>query len=270
MPFLSISPRLKIHFQDYNPQSPSTVLLLHGLGATGESWSLQIPDLTSAGYRLIVPDIRAFGQSSYPGGSMRVSELAKDMADLLEHVSVEQAHVIGISMGGTIALQMALDYPHLAKKLVLVNTFSHLRPEKPGVWLYFALRFLLIHTTGLPSQARAVAQRVFPHHQQAEYRRMLYEQILQANPAGYRAAMRALARFDVRRRLAEIRSPVLVITGSLDTTVPPASQTEMARNIPAASHITLSGAGHAASVDCPEEFNRTLINFLSDSQIKDI
>jgi 3-oxoadipate enol-lactonase len=264
MPELRLSPRLRIHFEDFHPQGYPPVLFLHGLGATAESWSLQVPSFSSAGFRLLVPDIRAFGRSTYPGGSMFVAELARDMVSLLQFACVDRAHVVGISMGGAIALQLALDYPHLVHKLVLVNTFSHLRPQKASVWAYFALRFVLIHTTGMAFQAKAVAKRVFPRPDQAELRRLLCNQILQADPAGYRAAMRALARFDVRERLAQLSLPVLVITGERDTTVPPASQRDLANRIPNARQIVISQAGHAASVDCPEEFNRSVIHFLTD------
>jgi 3-oxoadipate enol-lactonase len=268
MPLFHLSSRLHIHFEEVNPQGSPTVLLLHGLGATGESWSLQSPALSAAGYRLLIPDIRSFGQSGYPGGRIRISDLAQDMVELLRFTSIDQTHVVGISMGGTIALQLALDFPELVDKLVLVNTFSHLRPEKPGVWAYFLLRFLLVHTTGLATQAKAVAKRVFPRPDQEELRRILYNQIMQAHPDGYRATMRALALFDVRHRLAEISALVLVITGSLDTTVPPVSQFEMASKISTARQVVISGAGHAVSVDCPEEFNRALIEFLNHNGIQ--
>jgi pimeloyl-ACP methyl ester carboxylesterase len=186
------------------------------------------------------------------------------MVSLLQFSSVDRTHVVGISMGGAIAIQIALDNPHLVDKLVLVNTFSHLRPEKASVWAYFALRFLLVHTTGMATQAKAVAKRVFPHPEQAELRRLLCNQILQADPAGYRAAMRALAAFDVRRRLSEISLPVLVITGGQDTTVPPVAQLDLANSIPNARQVVISQAGHAVSVDCPEEFNRSVIDFLTN------
>jgi 3-oxoadipate enol-lactonase len=78
--------------------------------------------------------------------------------------------------------------------------------------------------------------------------------------------MRALARFDVRRRLSDIRAPTLVVTGEEDTTVPPATQRELAEGIPGAQHVTIAGAGHAVIADSPEAFNRTLLAFLTAIQ----
>jgi pimeloyl-ACP methyl ester carboxylesterase len=263
VPEIELSPGLCIHYIDIGPRQGQSVLLLHGLGATGESWGLQFPALQSAGYRAFAPDARGFGRSSYPGRTS-VSDMAADMASLLEGLNALHTHVVGISMGGTIALQLALDYPHLVDKLVLVNTFAQLHPENPGVFLYFLVRFILLHTLGMPTQARAVARRVFPREDQSEMRRMLYEQILQADPRAYRASMRALARFDVHRRLKEIITPTLIITGDQDTTVKPESQRRLAESIPGAAHVIVAGAGHAVIADRPAIFNRLLLDFLAN------
>jgi pimeloyl-ACP methyl ester carboxylesterase len=259
MPSLEIGPRLSLHYQDHNPKGSPIALLLHGLGATGDSWVLQFPVLTQQGMRVLTPDARGFGRSSYPGGGVRITDLAEDMAALLCHLQVEKAHIIGISMGGTMALQLALDNPQLVDKLVLVNTFASLRPDRWNVWLYFALRFVLVHTLGLPAQAKAVAQRIFPASDQGTLRQALIEQICQADPRGYRAAMRALGLFNVSTRLSEIQCPTLVITGAKDSTVPPKNQAILANNIAtAASNVPESAMLRVLS---PDVFNRILLDF---------
>jgi 3-oxoadipate enol-lactonase len=263
MPFLGLAPRLSIHYEDHNPQGSPAVLLLHGLGVTGSSWQLQIPCLVAAGFRVIAPDARGFGQSTYPGGGISIAGLADDIAALLEATGVSPAHVVGISMGGTLALQLALDRPELVRRLVLVNTFARLRPRKPGVWLYLALRLVLVHTLGLEPQARAVARRIFPSPAQEQLRRTMIAQIMQADPRGYRASMRALARFDVQKRLGEIHIPTLVVTADGDTTILPENQRPLAEMIPGARQVIIPGARHAVIVDQPEAFNRELLNFLT-------
>jgi len=246
------------------------VLLLHGLGANGSSWILQIPALVDAGYHVIAPDIRGFGQSTYPGGKVRISDLAADMVRLLDHLKTSPARVVGISLGGTVALQIALDAPAQVKSLVLVNTFASLRPKSLEVWIYFALRFLLVHTLGLPVQARAVANRIFPGADQDVLRQELIKQICQADPNGYRAVMRALAVFNVAKRLGEIQIPTQIITSKDDTTVPCDVQLELVHGLPAAEHILIPDAGHAAIVDQPELFNCHLLEFLNRAQSNDL
>lgn len=264
MPDLNLSPNLSIHYLEYHPGGAQTVLLLHGLGATGASWEFQFQPLVEAGFHILAPDTRGFGASSYPGKTS-VAEMAGDMAALLEHLEVSACHVVGISMGGTLALQLAVDHPGMLQKLVLVNTFASLRPDKISVWLYFILRFALVHTLGLPAQAQAVAKRIFPKAGQEELRQALISQILQADPRGYRAAMRALGLFDIRQELSGIRAPTLVITSGSDTTVPPKTQKVLSENIPQASTKLIPDAGHAVIVEKPRIFNQILLDFLTNS-----
>jgi len=265
MPDLHLSTNVKLHYLDPNPGEKPVVLLLHGLGVTGESWSLQFPALIEAGLRPLAPDLRGFGHSSYPGGGGRIATFAGDMAALLEQLDVAPAHVVGISLGGTVALQLALDHPELVRKLVLVNTFARLRPKGVRGYLYFALRMLMVHTLGIPAQARAVAKHMFPKPEQESSRADLIRQVSQANPKAYRATMRALARFDVLDRLGALVLPTLIITGSEDSTVDPENQKMLVERIPNARQEIIPGAGHAVSVDAPETFNRILPDFIIQS-----
>jgi 3-oxoadipate enol-lactonase len=264
MPDLDLSTGVKLHYFASKTNGKETILLLHGLGASSESWILQIPVLEAEGYSVLAPDARGFGHSSYPGGSTTIAEMSADFAALLVHLQTGPVHVVGISMGGTHALQLAISHPESVRKLVLVNTFSRLRPSGLNEWLYFASRLLLVHTLGLDVQGRAVAQRIFPQPGQEIYRHALLEQIMQADPAGYRASMRALASFNADHSLAEIRCPTLVITAEDDTTVNPQLQVKLAQGIPHAHQVMIPNAGHAVIADQAEKFNETLLAFLRE------
>src|SRR3990172_8580936 len=102
-----------LHYLDPNPAGRKAVLLLHGLGADAASWTLQLPVLTAAGFRPIAPDTPGFGQSPYDGGGWSIRRVAAGMAGLLKELKTGPAHVVGLSMGGTIAQQFALEYPLL-------------------------------------------------------------------------------------------------------------------------------------------------------------
>ncbi len=252
-----------LHYLDPNPRGAPAVLLLHGLGADGESWRLQFLPLQEAGFRPLALDLPGFGKSPYDGRGWSVERCAAQLAALLNDLGLESVHVVGLSMGGVVAQRFALNYPRRVRKLVLVSTFAALRPKGVGGWLYFAWRFLLVHTLGLPTQAKAVAWRLFPRDDQEELRQMLIEIVSQADPRAYRAAMRALWRHDARRALASLGVPTLVVTGENDTTVPPESQRQLAEIIPGARQVVIPGGGHALSVDSPEAFNRELLAFLT-------
>ena len=254
----------RIHYLDPNPAGHPAVLLLHGLGADAESWMLQIPALSSAGFRPIAMDTPGFGKSPYDGKGWSIRRMAGEMAGLLGELQTHPVHVVGLSMGGTIAQQFALDYYNLVHKLVLVSTFAALRPDTFSGWLYFIQRFILVNTLGLPAQSKVVAQRIFPDPQNRELRKRLVDTISQADPRAYRKAMTALGLFNSLKRLGEIKIPTLVITGENDTTVTPVRQQVLVRGIPSARQVIIPNAGHAVSVDQPGLFNRELLAFLVD------
>ena len=255
-----------LHFLDPNPTGKPVVLLLHGLGADGSSWTLQLPALSRAGFRPLAPDAPGFGGSPYDGGGWNIRRVAAQMAGLLEELGGGPAHIVGLSMGGVIAQQFALDFPQLTKKLVLVSTFSVLRPQDLSGWAYFIRRAASILTLGLEAQAQVVARRVFPDPKDQELRAMYLAVVSRADPRAYRRAMAALGLFDSRRRLGGIHAPTLVLTGADDSTVSPDRQELLARAIPGAQQVVISHAGHAVSVDQPEQFTQAMLGFLKDGK----
>ena len=224
-----------------------------------------MPALTQSGFRPIAVDTPGFGSSPYDGHGWSVHRMAAEMAILLEDLRCGAAHVVGLSMGGTIAQQFALDHPHLTRKLVLVSTFAVLRPGSLKGWLYFLQRFFVVNMLGLPVQARLVAQRIFPRPDQAQLRDIFLQTISQADPRAYRKAMLSLGLFNSMKRLGEITAPTLVVTGEEDTTVPPSRQRALVEGIPAARQVLIANGGHAVPVDQAERFNAELLAFLSKS-----
>jgi len=254
----------ELHFLDPNPPGAPGVLLLHGLGVNGSSWNWQFAPLVEAGFRPLAPDTPGFGESRYDGHGWSLRRVAADLAAWLDELALGPVYVVGLSMGAAIAQQFALDTPRLVKKLVLASSFAALRPERLSGWLYLLRRAWLVSFKGIPAQAHFVAMRLFPDPDQAPLRQLLIEQITQADPRAYYAAMRSLALFDSRRRLHRITVPTLVITGARDGTVSPTVQKLLVGKIPGARQVIIAGAGHAVSVDHPDEFNRALMDFLRE------
>ncbi len=264
MPYFTQNNLARLYYIEIYPQSKQTIVLLHGLGATSSSWTLQIPCLEEAGYHILAPDTRGFGQSDYPGPPGSIDDMADDIANLLANLNISSAHIAGISMGGMLALSLALRYPAMVDKLVLINTFAALRPKMASTWFYYALRLVLVHTLGLRVQAQAVAKRIFPLSEQEALRQAFIEQVLQANPKGYRAAMRALARFNVTKKLSIIPNHTLIVTGQNDTTVPLQCQVQL-KAIPLSRHVIIPRAGHAVTIDQPGLFDQALLSFLQEN-----
>ncbi len=251
-----------MYYEDPNPNGKPAVLLLHGLGADSASWSYQTPVLLSQGMRPIIPDIPGFGKSRYVNKRWSIPGVTVELAGLVTDLSATPLVLVGISMGGTLALQLALDFPQCIERLVLVNTFASLRPRRFSELSYLAIRFLRANLIGVKAQAEMVAWRIFPRSNQAELRKMLIESIHHSDPAVYRAAMRSLGLYNVTKKLGKIRNPTLVITGTEDSTVPLAAQADLAEKIPGAKQVFIPGGGHAVTVDQPERFNQVMLDFL--------
>jgi pimeloyl-ACP methyl ester carboxylesterase len=251
-----------LHTLDPNPSGEKTVLFLHGLGANGASWQLQFAPLIKKGFRPIAPDAPGFGESPYDGKGWTIKRVASQMIDLLDGLTINRAHIVGLSLGGVIASQIAIDFPQRVDKLVLASTFARLRPKSLSESIYFLRRAVVAFTVSVPAQARLVAQRVFPRPDQEPLREMLVAEISRADPRAYRGAMRSLGLFNVSRRLREIKIPTLIISGANDSTVTPSAQKALADGIPGARQVIVVDAGHAVNVDQYEIFNRILLEFL--------
>lgn len=253
---------MEIHFLDPAPQNTRPVLMLHGLGADSRSWAFQFPALIEAGFRPIAPDLPGFGRSPMINHQWNIPSITDQLMEWMRDHGFIQLPVVGISMGGAIALQLVLNEPELVSQLVLVNTFACLRPRKIRTVTYLMRRFIQSTLHGGSSQAEIVAYHLFPNPDQAELRLAITQLIRETDPQVYRTAMRAIAVFDVRKRLSEIRAPTLLISGELDATVPLDNQMELAERIPGVQHVIIPNARHAVVADQPEKFNSALLDFL--------
>ncbi len=238
------------------------VLLLHGLGVYGESWWHQIQALQEHGYLPIAPDLPGFGSTPADKGRWSVKNAAASAMRVLDQSGIDKVVVCGLSMGGVVALELAIEYPARIDGLILINTFSALRPASLSEIVYFVRRGLRAYLRSPGNQAELVAERIFPLPEHAEWRSRLVQSIRDSNPKVYRQSMLALARYNANRQLTGFEIPTLVITGSRDTTIPPRVQERMARKIPGARHHLIDGAGHGVIIDHVETVNQLILEFL--------
>ena len=255
---------MTIHYLDPTPENGCPILLLHGLGADSRSWSFQFSALASSGYRPIAVDLPGFGQSTSLKGRWNIAAAADQTAMWMKESGYFSIPVVGISMGGTVAMQLAISHPEIVNSLILVSTFACLRPRNFHTALYLLRRFVKTAMRGGTSQAEMVAWHLFPHPEQNDLRVAMLQLIQETDPAIYKAAMRALATFDVRRNLSSIRVPALVISGEQDTTVPLDNQRDLVEHIPGARQIIIPDARHAVTADHPDQFNAAMLAFLAE------
>lgn len=237
------------------------IVLLHGLGSSSADWTHQLEPL-AARHRVVVPDLRAHGRSSRPRGRLTIGVMAHDVAALLAALEAPPAHVVGLSLGGCVALVLALDHGARVRSLTLVNTFARLPPPGPRRVLRLLTRLGLLACAPMRVVAAHVARGLFPRPDQRELYLAAVASLGSNRRGAYFASMRAVARFDVRSRLGQVRCPTLVVAGDRDATVPLAAKTLLSRTIPAAELLVVPDSGHATPADQAERFNSTLLAFV--------
>ena len=238
------------------------LLLLHGLGGSHDDWRMQIPEF-AAKYRVIVPDLRGFGASERRE-PFTIQRHARDMRTLLSALSIERAHVVGLSMGGAVAIELALRAPQVVASLVLVNTAPGFTltswQRRRMAWL----RVLVALVLGVGGVARVTGKGVFPARNQGRLRKRFIRRASHTSRWVYLATLRALTRWNAESRLAAIRAPTLVIGAQHDFTTSAEKRRWCAR-IPGARFIEISGSHHHTELDSPERLNRAIQTFISSA-----
>jgi 3-oxoadipate enol-lactonase len=248
---------IALYHQSHGRVDAAPIVLLHGLGSSSSDWMYQLPAL-AAEYHVIAPDLRGHGRSPRGRGRLTVECMAADVAALLAALDAAPAHVVGLSLGGCVALALALERGACVRSLTLVNAFARLAPAGPRGALRFVARLGLLACAPMSVVAAHVARGLFPRPEQRELYRAAVAS-LAANPRRtYLAAIRGLVGFDVRARLAELRCPTLVVAGERDTTVPLAAKQRLAAAIPAARLCIVADSGHVTPYDQAERFNTIL------------
>ena len=241
------------------------LVMIRGISSNVDHWYEQVPVLSKK-YQLLVFDNRAIARSSDPGGSFSTRDMAADTAGLMEAVGIKKAHVLGYSMGGMIAQEIALAYPEKVNGLILVATdcgISLRVKAKPK----FSRLFSEMIRLGTNEVKKAAAGCLFAK-QTFETRPDIIQRYTEVSlrfPASQKTLSRqwaAITQHDACNRLPKISSPTLLITGSEDELIPPQNTEVMAQRIPGAQMISIDGGGHLFLVEQPEAFNEALIGFL--------
>jgi 3-oxoadipate enol-lactonase len=251
---------------DVHGEGPA-LLLIGGLGFGRWAWFRQIPAF-SRHFRTIAFDVR--GERELKGG---VADLAAESVALLEHLRIKKAHVLGTSLGGFVAQELALVRPDLVDRLVLVGTsYGRGGPESMSAWA-------LADMIGLPSlNAKKAVRRGLEAATSEAYRAQRpeeFEQIVSWRLADspslsvYYDQLRAGARFDISRDVGRITSPTLVIHGSEDRFVPAANAVALAEEIPGAKLRVLDDAGHLVFIERYADVNREVVTFLKPRESRE-
>lgn len=268
--------------------SGEPLLLIEGLGYSAWMWYKQIP-VFSRRYQVILFDNRGAGNTDKPDSEYSIEIMADDASGLLRTLGIGQAHVLGISLGGFIAQELALRHPDLVKSLSLVSTNSG--PGKRALrnsqhmngifklWGILPGTFEMGGKASVPlgfeygitreDRIRYGLSLAFT----PDYYRQNPEEIdrivswrLENPQPGYAWTRQLMAgmNFDSSERARDIHAPALVINGAEDRIVTPESARELARIIPDSRYVEIEGSGHLLFIERSDEFNEIVMGFLDE------
>jgi pimeloyl-ACP methyl ester carboxylesterase len=253
------------------------VILLHGGGMDSAelSWELFIPEL-AASYRVYAPDWPGFGKSSTPVSPYQLNDCANLLEHLMDAWGIERASLVGISLGGGIAIDFTLHFPERVERLVLVDSYGLQRkaPFHPLSYLYVHTPLALEMTWAMLKNRMMVRwalktlffndSRVTP-----EIEDQVFTEIMKP---GAGKSFAAIQKHDVAWKglrtcfidqIEAIKAPTLIIHGKNDTLVPLACSQQANQKISNSSLHVIPNCGHWPQRDCPDEFNQVVLDFLS-------
>lgn len=245
--------------------SGEPILFLHGLGSSTIDWEYQI-DYFANHYQTITLDMRGHGQTAKPKGPYSISMFAKDVAAFIKALELPRVHVVGISMGGMIALQLASDNQELLKSLVVVNSLAHYKLKTPGDYYGFYKRLLLIRFLGMAKIGEVIGGNLFPEEHQANIRKVFKERWAKNDKSSYAAAMKAIVKWSVEDGLEHIQIPTLIVTGDQDYS-PVSEKAALVKRLANAKLTVIENSRHGTPIDQAEQFNKAVDDFLKASTI---
>jgi 3-oxoadipate enol-lactonase len=256
MPFLALSDA-RLHYR-CTGQGP-TLMLVHGLGSSGADWAFQI-DALAPHFRLVLPDLRGAGASDAPPGPYAIAQFASDLWALLDHLDVQQAHLLGFSLGGAVATEMALQRPAAVLRLMTINSLPSYRVDHWRKWLEVHAQRALVRTLGLRRTAALVARRLFPRDSQAPMRERVVQVLGAASQRAYLDTAQALIGWCALERAARTPlPPLLMLAAEFDYTAL-AEKREFARRLGAELRV-VAGSRHGTAFDAIEATNACAVAF---------
>jgi pimeloyl-ACP methyl ester carboxylesterase len=267
---------IQLYYEQHGEGDP--LLLIMGLATDAVGWTFQVPDFAKH-YRTIIFDNRGVGRSSKPAGPYTIHEMADDTAGLLDVLDIKRAHVVGVSMGGMIAQELALRHPERVRGLVLACTYPEPDVDVERQRTMALSRFGGTVTSGGDMEIDVKAVNPLHFFQQLVplvFNQSFIERELPklmkifAGAVQYGFSIEALLgqvaavmSHKATDRLHHITSPTLVITGDADRLIPPVNSDFLAENIPGAKLVKIPGGSHGFNFETPQVFNQAVLDFLA-------
>lgn len=251
---------IQIYYELHGVEGKPVILFLHGLGSSAQDWEAQIAPF-SRDYRLLIADMRGHGQSDKPPVAYTMHQFASDVVALLDTLKIDAVHVVGLSMGGMIAFQLAVDYPQRLRSMTIINSGPAVVPrtfkDRFSIWM----RFWIVRYLGMRKIGETLAPRLFVDADQEALRQIFIERWAANDPRAYLNALRAIAGWTVEDRIGTITTPTLIVAADHDYTPVSAKEAYIAK-MPTATLKIIENAHHAVAVERPDPLNVVVLDFI--------
>jgi pimeloyl-ACP methyl ester carboxylesterase len=267
---------IEVYYEEQGSGDP--LLLIMGLAADSLAWMFQLPDFAKH-HRTIVFDNRGVGRSGKPAGPYSIAQMADDALGVLDALDIKRAHVVGVSMGGMIAQELAIRHPERVRGLVLACTYS-----KPDAAIERQLVSSLSAFGGTRGPNGEIQvdvskldpmmffQHLLPNVFNAQFIMTELPKLMQVFSGALQygfsmdailAQVGATQGHDSLARLGQIKAPTLVLTGDSDLLIPCACSDVIAEKIPGAKLVKIPGGSHGFNFETPDVFNKAVLDFLA-------
>jgi 3-oxoadipate enol-lactonase len=242
-----------------------TLILIHGLADDHRAWRRTLPDLMLR-YRVVLYDLRGHGGTSLGRLDGTLGQLGTDLASLMDATGVDRAYIAGFSLGGTIAMRMAIDHPARVRGLALVATSSRVG-RAAADWYQQRVDMVKRDDPQLRATMDRDAADVYAESPAELDEGLLIRRQSTADPRGYGnacAAMAALNAAALDPELGRISAPTLIVASELDRHCPPKAAEIIAAGIKGSRLEIMPGAGHPIPVEKPREVAASINSFLAE------
>ncbi len=253
------------------------IVFVHGLSGSWPNWLEQLP-VFAKDHRVIAMDLPGFGHSPMPHERITISAYARVLDGLLETLGVSAATVVGNSMGGFVSTELAIAFPQLVERLVLVSaagisTYRHRDVERVEPYLRRVAPIVAVYTGWTASRSDWVARRaglrnmtlgLITRHPGRLPAALAAEQLRGAGKPGFMQALKANIDYPIRERLPEIACPTLIVWGEDDKVIPVSDASVFEELIPNSRKVIFADTGHVAMIERPASFNKLLSEFLAE------
>jgi 3-oxoadipate enol-lactonase len=263
MPKANIQGNMNLYYEVHGSGYP--LILIRGLGSNADHWYCQLPEFSSH-YSVVVFDNRGIARSDVPDAAFTISTMADDTVLLMDVLGIAKAHILGMSMGGMIAQEIALKYGHRVNGLILACTHcgGHHAVQPVSDTLKDLSEFLFTRAQeAAPKAMKALfSDRTIQQNPDVVLRHgEVAKRFPPASPTLLHQ-IKAIKEHDTWENLTHIQNPTLVIVGSEDALIPPENSMILSERIPDARLQVIEKVGHQLFIEEPDACNRAVLNFL--------